>query len=438
MFYKHFCLLLVGLILTLTIGTGSLNAGLLTTPCCSENQTNYEKLRCDLAQAQREKDIAKVEKLSASLISVLGSQAGVADPPDKFYLVAPTDPKLTVALVQTAFAPYLEKIEAEAWWLKRPQPEELEDSLRFPASVILGSLAAKRAGAKSPTKLLSVAEGAADYLLWAQTQGERGLFPFPNSQQNGQQVQIVEKLLAQAQERGKLNDVLVNGWIVNDLGDGGLQYDNGLCGVALLELYETTGKLKYLEGALAAADWAVLQPVVPNWNYNSFSVFLLAEVYRVTGETHYLKAAKEKARLGIYPGQLQTGFYQGRWFDPHNARLVYHYIIIRSLGALVAVLPEDDPELSKALETLSKALQEGNEEIIAHQGVTNPGTLLDVLCRLELNLSETSLSHLHNSYHTQALDIVGRYTSTEFLRGKLPVEPSAWGLFLETLTQNHR
>ena len=61
-----------------------------------------------------------------------------------------------------------------------------------------------------------------------------------------------------------------------------------------------------------------------------------------------------------------------------------------------------------------------------------------MLCRLELNLSATSFSRLRDSHHAQALDIVGRYTSTEFLKGKLPVEPNAWGIFLETLTQNHR
>jgi hypothetical protein len=45
---------------------------------------------------------------------------------------------------------------------------------------------------------------------------------------------------------------------------------------------------------------------VTNWNYNSFSVFLLAEVYRITGDEKYLESAR-KIQCGFLGGSLDTG-----------------------------------------------------------------------------------------------------------------------------------
>jgi hypothetical protein len=50
----------------------------------------------------------------------------------------------------------------------------------------------------------------------------------------------------------------------------------GECGVAVLALYEGTKEKKYLDAGRKAADWALARPLVSNWNYNSFSVYLLA------------------------------------------------------------------------------------------------------------------------------------------------------------------
>ncbi len=150
-----------------------------------------------------------------------------------------------------------------------------------------------------------------------------------------------------AKESGRLDEVVKNGWAFDDLTDGGLQFDNALCGVALFELYEVSQERRFLKGAVATADWTLERFCVPNWNYNSFSVYLLATAYHVTHESKYLKAAKEKIRLGVLPGQLLDGPHKGRWADPHNARPAYHYIMVRGLTALFAVLPIDDPTDSR-------------------------------------------------------------------------------------------
>ena len=399
---------------------------------CHNNKYDEQKLRCDMARAQRNKNLEEIENIVEAYASLLGSRAGIPEAPDKFHHVYKSSFKLTAAQVRTAFTPYARRIKGQAWWLSYPHPTQIDVPLRSLASIITGVLAARRAGAEYPHDLLQIAESAADYLLWAQEQGGKGLFPFPDARGKNERLgQITEKFLALVEDKGKLSEVLVNGWIVEDFGDGGLQFDNGVCGVAMLELYEATGQKKYLRSALAAADWAVLQPVVPNWNYNSFSVFLLSHAYRVTGDQRYLESAKEKARLGIYPGQIKTGLHQGSWVDPHNARLVYRYIIVRGLGALVAVLPENDPDLPEAVDTLSMALRVANAEIIEH-GISSPDYLLEVLSRLQLTLPASS-SPLTNEGRAEALDLVGHYASSRFLKGELPVGPAAWGLFLETL-----
>ena len=110
-----------------------------------------------------------------------------------------------------------------------------------------------------------------------------------------------------------MDAVVRDGWIVDDQGDGGLQFDNGVCGVAMLALHAATGEARYLDAARRAADWAIAQPLSANWNYNAFSVRLLAETWRATGEARYRDAALDKARYGVMPGQLRSGPHAGRW-----------------------------------------------------------------------------------------------------------------------------
>lgn len=401
---------------------------------CRDSGT-MEQLTCDLATAQRNKNLKKIGTTTTKMKNLLGNRVGLPAPSEEFQKVPSTASQLKMTEVPAAFDSYLRRMERDSWWLSYRDPTTLNSPLRSLSSNITGSLAAKRAGVKNGDRLLKVAEGAADYLIWAQNQGGKGVFPFPHLTQDTIYSPLIEDVVTLAQAQGKSSQVSVNGWIVDDLGLGHLQYDNGLAGVALLELYGETGEQKYLNAALSAANWTLAQPIVPNWNYNSFSVFFLSKAYQVTGDPRYLEDAKTRARLGIYPGQLTKGERQGYWFDHHNAQLVYHYILIRGLGSLVAVLPEGDPEFNKALESLSLALQEGNEEI-RNQGITNPETLLEVLSRLELDL-DGKAGDLVDADDEATLDLVERYVSNQFYNGRSSVGPVAWGLYLENLSRQN-
>jgi hypothetical protein len=242
-------------------------------------------------------------------------------------------------------------------------------------------------------------------------------------------MEVATRFLARAEKMGKLDTLVRNGWAFDDAGDGGLQFDNGECGAAMLDLYEVTKDDRYLESARAAADWAVTRPLCPNWNYNSFSVFLLAKAFGVTHEPRYLDAALQKARIGVIPGQLTDGPHTGRWTDPHNARPAYHYIMTRALAQLAAVIPPDHAGRPEIVGALALALKTRNAEMV-ERGVMNKGHALESLLLVE-DAFKNDTAFLRETRTTEALEALTRLVSEEARRGKHPLAPGSWGLFLE-------
>ena len=140
----------------------------------------------------------------------------------------------------------------------------------------------------------TASRGRIDPLPPASTAGEGKVF------------EMARQAVHQIEREGTADQYLRNGWFIEDdnLDAGGLQIDNALGGVALIELYRVTQDQKYLAGALQAAEWAISRPCVPNWNYNAFSVEILVEAYRETGRPAFLEVAKQKMAIGVLPGQL--------------------------------------------------------------------------------------------------------------------------------------
>ncbi len=185
----------------------------------------------------------------------------------------------------------------------------------------------------APQKLADLeklARGTAAILLALQQPS--GLFPFPDLRgKNIRFGDMTEKHL----RRGavEVND----GWLISADPDGGSQFDTGLCGAALLRAGGLHGEDDWKQAGIRAADWALAQKCCANFNYNAFSVSLLAQAARITGEAKYREAAMQKLRVGVAPGQAPNG----RWLDPHNARTVYHVIILRALGDLAGIAASD-------------------------------------------------------------------------------------------------
>lgn len=322
-----------------------------------ETQAKLRQVVLSLTEAMKAEDESEIRRLVEQSIELLGDQAGLPESPDEFRKVRQDARPLTADELPTAFDPYIPYIERMKWWRIGLDPTKTNHALREVAAVIEGCLQARQVTSKHSEKLLTISKEAGDFLIWAQAQADTGVLPFPAVRNGeGRPFQVAERFYRRAEREGTLNQVIRNGWAVEDFEDGGLQFDNGEAGVALFHLYEATGDERYKDAAIKAADWALGRIVVPNWNYNSFSVHLLAEAYRLTGEEKYFNSAKRKALQGVLPGQLTEGPRRGRWADPHNARPPYHYIMIRGLAALSAVMPEDDPDLPKITESLRLAL----------------------------------------------------------------------------------
>jgi hypothetical protein len=392
-------------------------------------ETRLRELMRRIGEAQRESDEHAVLALAEEAKKLLGTHAGVPDKPARIRSVPQNVPSITSREITIGFSPYAREISRHKWWGIGDDPTRLERPLRDIASVVTGCAFATSAGCNDSEAILAAAKSGADYLLWAQDQGGKGLFPFPARRGGSERAFVVaERFIQKAEETGHLSDVVHNGWITDDFGDGGLQYDNGVCGVAVLELFRVTHEQEYLRSARRAADWAAAEPAVPNWNYNSFSVYLLAEVARETGEDKYLKAAAQKARLGVYPGQLLQGENRGRWFDPHNAEITYHYILVRSLVALSAALKDNDPERKHALESLLLAMRAHDAEFTTN-GIPDVESAFEALLLLQKYFPDSDRS-VGSAQQREALSAITAYCVSMVRDGKLPVAPGAWGRYL--------
>ncbi len=339
---------------------------------------------------------------------------------------------LTPAEARRGFTPYFNRLERLRWWKVGMDPATMPGPLREPASVVAGCVAVARAGLDGATQGLTVARETAEFLLWAQRQAGSGGFPFPAARGTAdtRAMQAAARFLSRAEAEGTLDRVVRNGWVWDLLGDGGLQFDNGECGVALFDLHELTHDPRHLASARQAADWALAQRLCPNWNYNSFSVSLLARAYAATRDARYLDGAVRKACIGVIPGQLTDGPHAGRWVDPHNARAVYHYIMLRALARLAAALPREHAARGGVIDALRLGLRARNAEVI-ERGVMNKDKALEALLLVNRLFKDDS-AFLRDTLSDEALRAMGLLVSEESRHGKLPVGLSEWGLFLES------
>jgi hypothetical protein len=392
---------------------------------------NAQAIQSRLANALANQDAAAISGAVDEVNHLLGDKAGVPETPDKFIAIPKAGKWLTNEEASSGFEPSFERLNELRWWKIGLDPTQLGHALREPASVASGNLAACRAKLNGADRSLAIAKEAGDFLIWAQEQGGTGVFPFPASRGASRSAEFVaaERQLKRAASAGRLDAIVKNGWVILDDGDGGLQFDNGECGVALLELYEITEEVKYLEAAKWSAEWALARPLVPNWNYNSFSVYLLARTYRTAGERRYLEAATKKALLGVISGQLTEGPHAGRWNDPHNARPSYHYIMLRSLAELATAMPDDDANRPTVVAALRLGLLARNKDFL-DQGAPNKDKAMELLLKVNRSFAGTP-DFLRETKSSDALDALAKLVSEQARRGSSPLGPCEWGHFLE-------
>ena len=311
------------------------------------------------------KDAAAVRAAAAQATAALGAWAGNPETATTHFTPIERAP-FDAAKVRQVWLREVERGSRGVVWRKNPggDPKVMEAGLRE-AAIPLAALARTVPLAPEQAKALTqLTREGADWLLARQHSG--GGFPMPVGPALHPREKVgylMERMLKEHP------DLVVDGWIPDDRGDGGLQFDNGLCGTALVEAWELTHDDRYLAGARRAGDWASAQPMVANWNYNAFSAGLLGRLARATGERKYLDSAVEKARVGVLPGQMKSG----RWFDAHNACAAYHNILLRDLLEVFAALPESHDFRAELRDALVRGLDQAAGETVA-QGFTGHWT----------------------------------------------------------------
>ena len=330
-----------------------------------------DKLAPRLQAALASNSLEEVRTVAAETLKVLADQAGLPDvrrKGDKAPAAKPTEREVaeTFLLALEHEAPSLRRIRRG-----EPIPDQMP---RFYAGLITGACAIRPAVDRHfPGRLGeldSAINGAAGILM--KLQQPSGHFPFPDLR--GKNIRfgaMTEKF--DAARPGEIKD----GWIIGTDPSGGTQFDTGECGMALLTAARTLGRPEWKAAGIRAADWAIAQPLVPNWNYNAFSVSLLAEAFRGTGDRRYLSNTLHKARAGVLPGQARNG----RWMDPHNARTPYHLILLRSLNDLRIAMAKEPGATRTEIDTAAALAVDALIVEFEALGVTNTSFALVELRR---------------------------------------------------------
>ncbi len=324
-------------------------------------------------RALEAQDAVAVRVAMAKAILVLGPWAGNPETATRYYPPVVSTP-FDASKAREWWLAEVERGKRGLPWLKNPtgDPRVMMAGLREAAFPLDGLARTAMLFPEHRDKLEKEVREGTDWLI--KLQHPSGVFPFPVGPGLNPREKVGHIVAQLIKDRP---EIVVNDWIPDDFSDGGLQFDNGLCGRALVSAWELTRDERYLDAALKSGDWAITRPLVSNWNYNAFSVGLLARLAEVTqGEQKekYLAAAVRKAEIGVLPGQMPGG----RWFDAHNACAVYHNILMRELLELLHVLPANHPFRPTLLDAVNRGLNQAAEETLAH-GFT--GTWTDNFAR---------------------------------------------------------
>lgn len=358
------------------------------TPQSPEVRAAVDATRAPLEEALRSRDEAALKAAVCQLRTSLGRWRGVPDAVASYTPVGPealpTDD--AVRVVEQALSAQLGR---EVW---HTQPSTSGADVHRPLRDVCELARTEALGiALVPARRAEIERSLRVGLSWLlAVQRPDGLFPFPDLEDEfeaeraacerrsgaeraecerslaGNPARLVKGIKQAIVDRGApLDEFFRDGWFIKDPlangNDGGLQFDNGVCGEALLIAGVVLDDPALVSAARRAATWARAQALAPNWNYNAFSVRLMAWQALVDGDAGLGEAALDKAWWGILPGQLANG----RWVDGHNARVVYHVILTASLAPLLPHAGERRTAITSALEA---ALASYADELAAAKG----------------------------------------------------------------------
>lgn len=380
-----------------------------------------------LQSALYARDLHTIDSLSNEARIVLGSEAGQPEVTDNY---SPLNTNTTWLSLPNALAVSRALISADSlaytqtWRICKG---ELPPAYQ-PHSVPL------RAGAEISIGLIRIALAETDlarrnlYLQWA-TDGldslltmqlANGAFPFPDLRTYNDPVYtpIINNYL-QSLGSDSVN-VLINGWIIDDSGTGEFKFDAGVIGGAFAEAFLFTGDTNYRNAALKVAAYMDTLRMNTNYNYNTFQTYGLAFGYALApGNTQWTMHADSILRYSVLPGQLPNG----RWMDGHNARSVYHSIIIHNVSATLLYAPASN----QWQDTLSQLLCSSLRNFLAYENSCDASSGFDGLLRAwRLNTSIVP-----QTLHDSLTNLIGQYINNAVSTGGDYLDVYTMGLYLE-------
>lgn len=378
----------------------------------------------DMAAAQKAGDESAIWRHAEAWASALGDAKAVPPEPDALIEI-PTDAQmLTPAEVQSGFEIYYRELQKNRWWRIGLDPTKTPQLPRDVGLAILGCTAADRAGLPAKEEMIQFAREAGDYIMWTQKTADKDVVPLPFCRSGLPAAAIISRIGVSAAANSK-------GWLTDDMGDGCMQVDNGICGVALYEMYEATKEPKFFDKACDAADWAKRAPIAQNAVYNSRSVHLLTWGYDSMGNRPYFEAALKRLKLGVLPGQIMQGPLMGRWADPECASATGHFTIVRVLAHLLEVLPEADPDRGMVIGALRAGLAAWRTHF-AEGRLPDTDAALEALVAVErLRLMRPELMDFGALGIGEALAAYEKAGAAALRSGRLRFGANAWGALLE-------
>jgi len=285
----------------------------------------------------------KIDSLCYLVKTTVGNQAGLPEITESTFAL--TTPTTWITLAQALNVSTLlinkDSLVYQQLW-KTAQGRHPEKSyaphslfLRFAAETALGLLyiAKHETNLVNKTKYTAWATQALDTLVNMQLPS--GAFPFPDLRTYNDPVfsPIIQSFLLSCGSDS--SNVLVNGWIIDDKGRGEFKFDAGVIANAMYQAYLLTGQAHYKQSCILAGQFLSAQRLNRNFNYNSFAALGCARAFQLNGDTLLRNKCLLNIRSGVFPGQTQNG----RWLDGHNARSVYHNLMLTHGASILDMIP---------------------------------------------------------------------------------------------------
>lgn len=396
----------------------------------STQNAQMAALLAGIQSALYSKNLPLIDSLSNQAKIVLGTESGQPETADNYSTLNSNTTWLSIpnALLASRALIGADSISYTQTW--RLCKGELPPAY-LPHSVPL------RAGAEISIGLIRIALAETDiarrnlYLQWA-TEGldslltmqlPNGAFPFPDLRTYNDPVYtpIINNYM-QSLGSDSVN-VLVNGWIIDDSGTGEFKFDAGVIGGAFAEAFLLTGDTNYRNAALATAAYLDTLRMNTNYNYNTFQSCGIAFGYALApNNSGWTMNADTILRYSVLPGQLVNG----RWMDGHNARSVYHGIIIHNVSATLLYAPATN----QWQDTLSEMLCSALRNFIAYENACEASTGFDGLLRA-WRLDTSIVPQL---LHDSLTDLIGQYINNAVSTGGDYLDVYTMGLYLDLLT----